>query len=162
MSKAKIIISIIALVLVIFLGLQNQQLKEEKASAKEKVSTLQEKDDSKNTQVVYSKARDVAEKFIRSYYVFEGYPEKKVLQFVTDKAKDKLFFGEGEKSKAISKVSALNIYYGDTAKNRQEIFATFDNEITFNEVESTTPSYIKLDMIKKGEEWKVDNLEFTQ
>lgn len=167
MKKTILIIGAIATILVVYLVVQNNQLKKDVNQSHAKAEELNEYISASDKQSMHFEANDSAEKFIRSYFDFEDHPkEDDVANLVTDQAKEKLDFGDvsqsGEDDQVVSEVKELHIYYGDATDNRQELFATFTNVLTYNEVTSEKASYIKLDMMKVNDQWKVDDFEFRQ
>lgn len=167
MKKASIIISAIAAILVVYFVVQNNQLKKEANQSKAEAEELNEYISASDKQSIHFEASDSAETFIRSYFDFEDHPnEEDVEDYVTDQAKEQLDFGEvsqaGDEDQVKSEVEELDIYYGDATDNRQELFATFTNVLTYNDVTSEKASYIKLDMLKDSYQWKVDDFEFRQ
>lgn len=167
MKKASFIIGVLAVVLVVYLVVQNNQLKKDVNQSHAQAEELNDYISASDKQSMHFEATDSAEKFIRSYFDFQDHPkEDDVENLVTDQAKEKLDFGDisqsDEDDQVESEVKELNIYYGDATDNRQELFATFTNVLTYNDVTSEKASYIKLDMLKEGDQWKVDDFEFRQ
>src|SRR5699024_10037083 len=167
MKKYVIGIGAIAAILIIYFVVQNNQLKSEVSQYKEKAQELNDYIAETEKQMMNFEASDPAKSFIRSYFDFTDHPEEEEVEgLVTSKAKGLLDFGEVSQSAGEDDVEAevkdLNVYYGDAMNNRQELFATFTSILTYNDETSKKASYIKLDMLKENDKWKVDHFEFRQ
>jgi|SRR5699024_8030749 len=167
MKKYAVIIGIIAAVLVIYFVVQNNQLKNDVKQSKAKQEELNDYISKTDRQTMHFEASDPAEKFIRAYYDFTDHPKEDDIEgIVTDQAKELLDFGDISQSagedEVESKVKELDIYYGEATDKRQELFASFTNVLTYNEETSEKASYIKLDMLKENDEWKVDDFKLRQ
>lgn len=173
--KPKVILSIVAVVLIVYLAIVNQNLKSERSAAVEEAKELKSAADA--PVQIHRPAANAADEFIRSYFEYEGQQDKeKVLQLVTSNMEDQLSFAgeEGEvvegdnldenseETSVNSKVNSLEIFYGTSTEERQQLFATFNNKIDFGGEQSEAISYLKLDMLMEDGEWKVDNIEFNQ
>lgn len=113
-----------------------------------------------------------AEAFIKAYFTYEGKPEQeKVKPYATSNALSKLQFGDAEGlgeendeeiESIISDVKNVNVYLGKSSDDRQKVAVIFDNEITFNNINSIASTIMELDMIVNEDIWKVDNFTFNQ
>src|SRR5699024_4787214 len=110
--------------------------------------------------------KKTAVKFVKSYFAYEGKPnEKEVSQFVTNEIKKGLSFGDEEGYELDDLkvgIEELNSYYGEKTDERQQILITFNSTMSMDGNKTAAPSFLKLDMIKNDEGWKVDNMEFEQ
>lgn len=167
MKKYSIVIGIVVIVLGIYLVAQNNQLKQDLNTKEAKADELNDYIAETDRQSMNFEASDAAEEFIRAYYDFTDHPEEDDVEgLVTDEAKELLDFGDISQStdedQVESEVKSLDVYYGEATDNRQELFATFNNVITYNEETSEQDSYIKMDMLQENDQWKVDDFEFKQ
>lgn len=158
---------IVGVVILVYLVVNNNQLKKDVNRANAEADELNEYLSETDKQTINFEANKPAEQFILGYFDFEEHPkEEDVEGLVTDNAAEQLSFGEMSQSagedEVISEVEELDVYYGDATDNRQELFARFNNVITYNDVTSEKMSYIHLDMVKENDEWKVDDFEFEQ
>lgn len=160
-------IGAVAAILIVYLAVQNNQLKSDVSQSKAKAQKLNDYIAETEKQMMSFEASDPAKSFIRSYFDFTDHPEEEDVEgLVTSEAKKLLDFGEVSQSAGEDEVEAevkdLNVYYGDATNNRQELFATFTSVLTYNDETSEKASYIKLDMLKENDKWKVDHFEFRQ
>lgn len=167
MKKNVIGIGAVAAILIVYLAVQNNQLKSDVSQSKAKAQKLNDYIAETEKQMMSFEASDPAKSFIRSYFDFTDHPEEEDVEgLVTSEAKKLLDFGEVSQSAGEDEVEAevkdLNVYYGDATNNRQELFATFTSVLTYNDETSEKASYIKLDMLKENDKWKVDHFEFRQ
>ncbi|WP_079527667.1 hypothetical protein [Halobacillus hunanensis] len=112
------------------------------------------------------KSISVAEGFIRSYFGYNQHPEKNgVDKYVTDHLLKELSF-KGSKQKYTegvkSNISDLNVYYGMHTSTTQSLFFTFKNRFIVSDVTSSISSYLRVDMIKEHNKWKVDDISLNQ
>lgn len=171
-KKTKIILAIIAAAFLLFIILQNQQLKSDKTKLEGDIKKIEEKkeDEEKKelTISVFEEAKEVAENFINANYEFTNQPEKEeVMSFVIGDAKDQLSFQDDietdeEMPEIKAKVNDLQIYYGQKTDDRQEIFGHFKSQIQIGDMKRESPSFVVLDMVKINDEWKVENIDFMQ
>lgn len=173
--KPKVILSVVAVVLIVYLAIVNQNLKTERTEAVKEAKELKSAADA--PVQIHRPAANAAEDFIRSYFEYEGQQDKdKVMQLVTSNMEDQLSFA-GEEGEIVegdnldenneevsvnSKITSLEIFYGASTEDRQQLFATFNNTIEFNGEGSEAISYLKLDMMMEDGKWKVDDIEFNQ
>jgi len=168
LKKTISIIVIIAVIGVVYLYVQNQQLQSDLSSTTAKANELNEYIDETSQQTIHFEASDVAEHFVSSYFEFSDYPEEKdVEDLITDNAKEELSFGEGgqhagEDEEVKSSVKNIESYFGEATDNRQEIFIKSNNLIEHNDVTSEKDSYLKMDMVKSNDDWKIDDVTFDQ
>lgn len=157
----------VAVIIIIYLVVQNSHLKEEVDRVKAENDELSEYIDETQKQTINFEAYDPAESFIKGYFNYEDYPkEDDVKDLITEDVKEHLDFGDASQSagddEVTSDVEDLDVYYGEATDERQELFAVFNNMITYNGETSEKYSYMKMDMIQEGDEWKLDDFEFRQ
>lgn len=169
MKRPVTIVLIICFILIAYFFFHTNQLKEQLSTSKEEVKTLEKQLEELQQGYINTDAMKVASDFIYSYYKYESVPkEENVTPYVTANAKEKMSFEEPSEleiegdEKVISDVEELKMYLGQSTDTRQELFATFENAITYEGVKSKSPSYLSLDMVKINGKWKVDNIEFKQ
>ena len=176
MNKGLIAILAGLTIVILLLANNNATVRDEKEEAKANIEDMeQEMQAMQNNQTVeqsqdkqedkseqfHTESKEAAINFINAYFEYEGSPNKnKVQQHVTDNMNDQLQFNS--EGSAQSKVSNINVYFGNYAEGKQELLITFDNTITYNDVPNDVLSYIRLDMVENGTQWQVDNMQFNQ
>ncbi|MCC2251785.1 hypothetical protein JUJ52_17700 [Virgibacillus sp. AGTR] len=165
MKKLYIILGV-AIVVIIFLLIENSHLKNESIAFEKKLEAVK-----KSHETLHIDSGRIAKNFINNYFNYKKKPNRKEVEpFATNQALSKLQFkesegieeGNGEPDSVKSEVSNLNIFYGKSVDDRQEIIATFENKIKLNGAESTANTVVQLDMKQTDKVWKVTDVNFIQ
>nr|WP_021038264.1 hypothetical protein [Bacillaceae bacterium JMAK1]AGQ45431.1 hypothetical protein [Bacillaceae bacterium JMAK1] len=178
MKKGSVFVAIIAVVFIGYLLLQNQQLQEEVTLATEAPEEEEETEQQgiealsmEHEDTFHFDAEENARLFIEGYFGFTDHPnEDEVLPYVSTELASNLNFSEqqgldddeDETPQIRNSVAHLKFYYGEYTETRQELFATFENHIRVDDVESSAKSYLTLDMIDDEGEWIVEDMTFDQ
>lgn len=115
----------------------------------------------------HTSSEDAAKEFVRAYFDYTGSPNKQdVQEYATSALMEKLSFSneeEGEVSGDVkSNVSDMEVYYGSSTEGTQELFITFTNTISYNDVPDEVDSFVTLKMDKENDSWKASNIKFDQ
>ncbi|WP_163527094.1 hypothetical protein [Halobacillus ihumii] len=170
------LVTIGILVILLFVVVQiNQDLRDERKQTKEEINALKEELNStketlaSQTSLMTSpqqKAISVAENFVHSYFGYNKQPEKEeVDKYVTETLMQNLTFQESERKYpggVNSNISDLTVYYGKHTSTTQTLFFTFNNRFIVSDVTSSISSYLRVDMIKEHNKWKVDDISLNQ
>ncbi|MFD2922337.1 hypothetical protein [Halobacillus naozhouensis] len=162
-------------VLVVFLFVvvhNNLGLRDERKQAEEKVNALQQELKSKEDNQIpvmttpQQKAVSIAERFVHSYFGYTRHPVKEEVEtYVTDNLMKDLTFQESKRKYAggvKSTISDLTVYYGMHTSTTQSLFFTFNNRFTVSDVTSTIDSYLRVEIIKENDKWKVNAMSINQ
>ncbi|MEK4563760.1 hypothetical protein MKX54_03610 [Alkalihalobacillus sp. FSL R5-0424] len=166
MKKKLIAGFILAGALVVYLLIQNSHLKNEN-------QILIEESTSEEHEIVvpsfHEEAKTSAQAFIEGYFSYQDRPIKENVEtHVTNEVLNQLQFNnheglEGNDDLHVSSsVKDLNIYFGQSLDDRQELLVLFTNQLSFNDVDSRAQTIMKLNMIEQNDDWKVHKFSFTQ
>ncbi|QQK76156.1 hypothetical protein HUG15_11705 [Salicibibacter cibarius] len=109
-----------------------------------------------------------AERFVEAYFTYEGNPVRENVEPYADvHVLDDLQFEEPEMGyddmgAVQSSVEDVDVYYGPSTDNQQDIVIHFDNAIRVDGVDTSTYSILDMDMVLSEETWKVEALHFYQ
>lgn len=163
----------ICIIIIVAMANINASVKEERTIAVENYEELADDVESEDEWIeeetdgysIHTNSRDTVESFIEGYFDYDQAPDQRdVAPFATEQALRSLSFEEDSEDydDITSEVNGLAIYYGSHTETSQEVFVTFDNVITYEEIPSTVRSYVELTLIDEGNEWKVDEIAFNQ
>lgn len=166
MKKQLIAGCVIAGALAVYLFIQNSHLKNENQLL------IEDSQSDEHEMVVpsfHEEAKTSAQAFIEGYFDYQDQPVKeKVEDYVTTEVVSQLQFAnheglEGNEDLHVSSsVEDLNIYFGQSLDDRQELLVLFTNQISFNDVDSRAQTIMKLNMIEQEGDWEVNEFSFTQ
>lgn len=168
MKKLMVGVSIFTAILLIFLLVQNNRLKDEKIAVESALTSAEENEEEETPNVLIH--TDAGEAFVNGYFNYTQHAKREAVEpYMTSNVEELLSFDEPqgveealEGEEVESEVKNLKVYYGQSTNERQELYVVFDNEISFNSVTSSVASYMELDMVLTGGSWKVDRLTFDQ
>ncbi len=177
--KKLAIVTIGILAIFLFVVVQNNQdLKDERTQAEEKVKVLQEDiqalESNRPTQTpsittIHKEAGAAAEQFVEAYFEYNRHPvQEEVETYVTANLMKDLSFqdssGQGEYSSnsVESSVNDLTVYYGEFSNTSQTLLITFTNTLTYDGVPSDVESFLRVEMVKENAQWKADAMSFQQ
>ena len=158
----------LALLLIVsgYLWIENSHVKNESQALQAELQAVQDEEDE---DVYHGRAGEVSEQFIEGYFNYEGEPVRdNVDAYASDDVLDSLQFDdpamEDEEMESVrSSVDDLNIYYGDTTEDRQEVVVLFDNVIDLDGTETNAFSLVELDVeLMEDEGWQVSDFTFQQ
>lgn len=164
----------ISVVIIIAMANINASVKEERTVAVDNYQELAdemeaqeeaEEEEEIDGYSIHTDSRDTVASFIEGYFDYDQAPNQRdVAPFATEQALRSLSFEEDSEDydHITSEVNGLAVYYGSHTETSQEVFVTFDNVITYEEIPSTVRSYVELTLIDEGNEWKVDEIAFNQ
>ena len=152
--------------LAVYLLIQNSHLKNENEVLKERIET----DEIETEELTFhEEAKTSAQAFIQGYFDYQDKPIREdVEHYATEQALNQLQFTSheelegGEELHVSSSVENLSIYYGQSLDDRQELLILFDNQISFDGVDSQAQTIMKVNMIEEEGDWKVNEFTFTQ
>ncbi|MBT2652756.1 hypothetical protein [Oceanobacillus sp. ISL-73] len=161
MKKYWVVIGVLG-VFIIFMMLNNNELKKEVEGNTQEIQAFEESED-----IIYYEAGEVAKAFVENYFHYTGHPvEDNVSEFVTTDVLKELSFGSSEYSDDLEKVESsvhqMNVYYGEQTEGKQKVLILFDNVIELNEVESVAKTIMEIDVEQQEENWKVSEFTFNQ
>jgi len=171
MKKFMVGVSIFTAILLIFLLVQNNRLKDEKIAVESALTSAEENEEEETPNVlIHTDAGEAGEAFVNGYFNYTQHAKREAVEpYMTSNVEELLSFDEPqgveealEVEEVDSEVKNLKVYYGQSTNERQELYVVFDNEISFNSVTSSVASYMELDMVLTDGSWKVDRLTFDQ
>ncbi len=154
---------IVGVLIIIFLFVKNENYRNELKQAKNEISQLESSE-----EVIYLEAGETAEKFIMSYFNYQGKPVREdVEMYVSEKKIKELNFDGNEEydeklAEVKSTVNNLDVYLGKSKEGRQKVLGVFINEIEMDDVVSSVDSFIELDMENKDDVWRIVDFNFFQ
>ena len=154
---------IVAVLVIVFLFVKNENYRNELKQVKTEISKLEASE-----VVIYLEAGDVAEKFIKDYFNYQGKPVREdVESYISKEMLNELNFDTNEEqdknvSKVKSSVNNLEVYLGKSADGKQKVLGVFVNEIEMNEQINSVDSFIELDLEDVGNSWQIVNFNFFQ
>jgi hypothetical protein len=168
--KASIALAFAVVMLLVYLIMDNIHSKQELEAVEFELENL-----IRFTQEpveVHEPASDTAVQFIWSYLDYEGIQEKnRIVERVTKNVADQLALSdnpnkklpvEGHDGVNKSDVKDLEIYYGSSSKDKQQLFAAFRNVIDTGDEISESMRFLKLSMVLEEGKWKVDHMEWEK
>lgn len=154
---------IVGVLIIFFLFVKNENYRNELKQAKNEISQLESLQ-----EVVHLEAGEIAEKFIKGYFNYQGKPVKEdVEKYVSEKKLKELNFDGNEEydeklTKVKSTVNNLDVYLGKSKEGRQKVLGVFINEIEMDGAVSSVDSFIELDMENKDDVWRIVDFNFFQ
>ncbi|WP_158295212.1 hypothetical protein [Virgibacillus salexigens] len=151
--------------------IQNQELKASNSSLNTDIHSMETQiQEMKRIEKseVFPQAKEAAQNFIQTYFKFTDQPdERQVKSFLAKGVEKSLrFHNEIETThdftNIVTNVKDLEVYYGDKEAYRQEIFAHFNSEIQVEKNKTSSPTFLRLEMIRIQDDWKVEDIEYMK
>ncbi|SDJ00987.1 hypothetical protein [Natribacillus halophilus] len=162
----KMVIAVMVLGLVSsFLWLENSHVKNESQALQQELEQVQ---DEESKYEYHGQAGETAERFLESYFNYEGQPGREDVEpYAVTQVLDDLQFQEPEMEyedmgPVRSTVDNVNVYFGESTEDMQEVVILFDNIIEVEGTESSTFSILEMDVSLEDGAWKVQKLFFQQ
>ncbi len=154
---------IVGVLVIVFLFVKNDNYRNELKQARNEISQFESSE-----EVIYLEAGDIAEKFIKGYFNFQGKPVREdVEMYVSEKKLKELNFETNEEydEKLVevkSTVNDLDVYLGKSTDGRQKVLGVFINEIEMDGAVSLVDSFIEMDLENIDNVWRIVDFNFFQ
>ncbi|MDO6450538.1 hypothetical protein [Oceanobacillus profundus] len=153
----------VAVLIIGYLFIKNENYRNELKQTENRIAQLESSE-----EFIHFEAGEVAEKFILSYFDYQGKPlEKNVEMYVSKDVIKELHFDSNEEydeyiSEINSNVSNLDVYLGESVRDKQKVLGVFINQIEVDNQKSLVNSFIELDLENIGGEWRIVDFNFFQ
>lgn len=148
-----------------YLWFENSHVKNESQALQQELEQVQ---DEEREYEYHEEAGEVAERFLESYFNYEGQPVREDVEpYAVTNVLDDLQFQEPEMEyedmePVRSTVDNINVYFGESTDDMQEVVILFDNVIEVEGTESTTFSILEMDVSLEDGAWQVQEFVFQQ
>ncbi|QQK75401.1 hypothetical protein HUG15_07245 [Salicibibacter cibarius] len=148
-----------------YLFLENSHVKNELQALQQALEQVQ---DEESEHEYHGQAGVAAERFVEAYFTYEGKPVREnvepyaAIQVLDDLQFEEPEMGYDDMEAVQSSVDDVDVYYGPSTDDQQNIVVHFDNDIRVDGVDTSTYSILDMDMVLSNETWKVEELQFYQ
>lgn len=153
----------LGVLLIGFLFIKNENYRNELKHVKNQISEMDNSD-----ELINLDAGEIGEKFITSYFNYQGKPAKEDVEiYLSDEILKTLNFDTSNEydenlSEINSSVKNLDIYLGKATDGKQKVLGVFSNEIGIGDEINEVDSFVELDLEKVGDSWLIVDFRFFQ